>query len=121
MSLILLDGDWDVDGRLPFSWHILEEATETLSYSWSILELIEETLSYAWSIYGTITKTLSYSWHIINAFAATVSYSWEIMNQSLSSKPREIFRKLFRGTVLNSSDRNPLRGDVKRHRWWGSK
>ena len=121
MSYLLLDGDWDVDGRMNYSWYILEDVMETVSYSWSILEAVGQTLSYSWEIYGSVLKALSYSWEIINSLSNTVAYAWEIFRQAGSSRAREIFRKEPRGTTFTSSGQNPLIGDVKRHRWWKSK
>jgi hypothetical protein len=121
MSLMLLDGDWDVDGRVSYSWYVLNEVDATLSYSWYILEEVSRALSFSWDIYGTVAKAFSYSWEIINTFSSTVGYSWEIFRQVGSSKIHHLFRKDIRRTIFNSADQNPLTGDVKRHRWWKTK
>jgi hypothetical protein len=122
MSFILLHSPDEFTYNRVYAWRILEDmdAPATQSYSWQILNSVTAALAYSWVIWEYITKTLEYSWMILQNASRFLGYSWRIFQYTLASLPRFITTPVGRTKIFGGSDKE-VHGDVKRHRFWGTK
>jgi hypothetical protein len=119
MGWSILNSEYDIDLPFLYSWKILGEINIPQVYSWKILREINIPQVYSWIINGPIYAILSYSWKILKESNTILSYAWQIIVVPL--KTFYTFMALTRCTYFNSNDKNPLEGDTKRSRFFGTK
>jgi hypothetical protein len=122
MSFILLNSPDEFTYGRVYAWRILTnmDAPATRPYSWQILNSVVEALAYSWKIEEYVYATLDFSWRILGNIFRALDYSWRMFQYSISSLPRLIINPVGRTKIFSGSEKE-VRGDVKRHRFWGTK
>ena len=116
MGFYILDGNFDIQKDLPYSWSIRANVAQTLDYSWRILLNVANALDYSWQIKVIVSNALAYSWIIQNNVLNSLDYSWQILS-ALNGKVYRTFNFNKRTTVFHSSGNETTSNDKLKSRY----